>query len=142
MKLFQRVPLSVCLGLAIAIVLDTGVQIFWKLAVSLAEKRVDMLPHPMALDTIRFMVQEPLSWLVALLFTLQLVNWLKVLEDADLSYSQPITSLSYISVVVLSAMFLKEHVTVLQIVGIGFILTGVWFISRTEHNTVVAGGKL
>lgn len=142
MKLFQRVPPGVFLGLAIAIVLDTGVQIFWKLAVSLAEKKVDILAHPTAFDTIRFMVQEPISWLVALLFTLQLINWLKVLEDADLSYSQPITSLSYISVVVLSAMFLREHITVLQIVGISFILTGVWFISRTEHSTVAVEGKL
>jgi drug/metabolite transporter (DMT)-like permease len=125
MPLFTRVPLHICVGLAIAVILDTAVQIFWKMAVQATDKQPLLATF-----------EHPLFWLVVTLFLLQLANWLKVLEDADLSYSQPITSLSYISVGVLSAMFLHEQITLLQIIGITFVLAGVWFISKTDHNTL------
>lgn len=125
LPLFKRVPLHICLGLTIAIVLDTGVQIFWKMAVAATE-------NAPLLTTFA----HPLFWLVVTLFLLQLANWLKVLEHADLSYSQPITSLSYISVGIISAIYLHEQITILQIAGIAFVLAGVWFISRSDHNTV------
>ena len=48
-----------------------------------------------------------------------------ILGDADLSYAQPVTSLSVS----------KEAADVLQIAGIIFVLVGVWFISQTEHLT-------
>ncbi len=125
MHLFKRVPLHICLGLAIAVILDTAVQIFWKMAVQ------ETNGAPLIATFV-----HPLFWLVVTLFLLQLANWLKVLEHADLSYSQPITSLSYISVGVLSAMFLQEQITMLQIVGITLVLAGVWFISKTDHKTL------
>lgn len=127
LPLFKRVPLHICIGLSIAIILDTGVQIFWKMAVQATEHA----PSPLLAT---FM--HPLFWLVVTLFLLQLANWLKVLEHADLSYSQPITSLSYISVGILSAAFLREQITFVQVIGISLVLVGVWFISRTDHNTV------
>ena len=71
--------------------------------------------------------------LVAALFVWQLVNWLQVLEGCDLSYSQPITALSLILVLVLSALYLGESVDTLKVLGIGFVFAGVWFISRTDH---------
>ncbi|MFN8550273.1 MAG: EamA family transporter [Candidatus Obscuribacterales bacterium] len=127
LPLFKRVPLHICLGLSIAIILDTGVQVFWKMAVQATEHA----PSPLIAT-----FEHPLFWLVVTLFLLQLANWLKVLEHADLSYSQPITSLSYISVGILSAAILHEQITLLQILGISLVLVGVWFISKTDHNTV------
>ncbi len=133
--LFKAVPTKVCIGLALAIVLDTGVQICWKFAVSQADQNLAKLANPLPIDTLLLTAQQPLFWATAVMFTLQLINWLKVLEDSDLSYSQPITSLSYISVLVLSAMFLKESITISQVIGITSILVGVWFICRGQHNT-------
>ncbi len=124
LPLFKRVPLHICLGLFIAIVLDTGVQIFWKIAVE-------------GTDKVPLITTIALFALVITLFLLQLANWLKVLEHADLSYSQPITSLSYISVGVLSAVYLHEKPTLLQVAGITLVLVGVWFISKTDHNTLL-----
>ncbi|MBS1956226.1 MAG: EamA family transporter [Cyanobacteria bacterium SZAS-4] len=132
LPVFKRVPLHICLGLSIAIILDTGVQIFWKMAVEASEKAHNA-------DTLMNLIstfENPLFWLVVTLFLLQLANWLKVLEHADLSYSQPITSLSYISVGVLSAVLLHEKITPLQVAGISFVLVGVWFISKSDHNTL------
>lgn len=136
LPLFKRVPLHICLGLSIAIILDTGVQIFWKMAVPADVETSSALTIASIFATIMVTFAKPLFWLVVTLFLLQLANWLKVLEHADLSYSQPITSLSYISVGVLAWPMLHEQITLLQIAGICFVLAGVWFISKTDHNTL------
>src|SRR5713226_9538471 len=121
-------PLALVFRLALAIVLDTAVHIVWKLAVL-------QLPDPGSIAAgIEAALREPLFLLVAALFLWQLINWLRVLESSDLSYSQPITSLSLILVLVLSALYLGESVDALKVLGIGFVFAGVWFISRTQHD--------
>lgn len=136
LPVFKRVPLHICLGLSIAIILDTGVQIFWKMAVQATDKAPIITTFEQLFWSVITTFEQPLFWLVVTLFLLQLANWLKVLEHADLSYSQPITSLSYISVGVLSAALLHEQITLLQVAGITLVLVGVWFISKTDHNTL------
>ncbi len=101
-------------GLTLAIVFDTVQQLAWNVESAL---------------------REPLLGLVAILMVLRLINWLKVLELADLSYAQPITSLSYVTVAATSALFLQETLSTLQIVGMAVIMVGVWCISQTEHKT-------
>lgn len=123
------IPLKVAIGLAVAIALDTSLQLAWKFATS-------QLPSALSLPaTAEAALQQPIFAGVALLMILQLVNWLNVLGHADLSFAQPITSLSYVSVCVLSAIYLGEALDLLQIGGIALILVGVWFISRTGHAT-------
>ena len=79
---------------------------------------------------------EPLViGLVVVIFVAQLINWLRVLEISDLSYSQPITSLSYISVLWFSVSWLGEQLDPLKIAGILLIMAGVWFISRGPHHS-------
>ena len=122
-------PLGLVLRLALAVILDTAVHILWKLAVL-------QLPGPGSIAAgIEAALREPLFLLVAALFVWQLINWLRVLESSDLSYSQPITSLSLILVFVLSALYLGESVDALKVLGIGFVFAGVWFISRTDHDS-------
>jgi drug/metabolite transporter (DMT)-like permease len=55
-----------------------------------------------------------------------------------LSYAQPITSLSYVTVFFLSVHYLNESTDALQIAGILLVLAGVWFISQTDHVTQIA----
>jgi drug/metabolite transporter (DMT)-like permease len=130
MKAIHKVPLGVCIGLAFAIILDTAVQLCWKVAVSRVPDTDGVL------EMVASLVRQPLFWGVIVMFLTQLANWIKVLGRADLSYAQPITSLSYISVCILSAFFLHEVVSWQQYAGIILILAGVWFISRGEHQTV------
>ncbi len=79
---------------------------------------------------------EPLViTLVVVIFIAQLINWLRVLQVSDLSYSQPITSLSYITVLWFSVTWLGEQLDALKIAGILLILAGVWFISRGPHHS-------
>jgi drug/metabolite transporter (DMT)-like permease len=119
--------IKLAIGLILAIALDTAVQLFWKMA---AVRMPDTISSWASIEVI---LQEPLFLLVAILLAAQFVNWLTVLNHADLSYSQPITSLSYVSVCILSAFYLGETIELLQIAGIALVFAGVWFIARTER---------
>lgn len=126
-------PAGLVFRLALAVVLDTAVHILWKLGVS-------ELPSPASIPAAaEAALHQPLFLLVATLLGWQLINWLRVLEGSDLSYSQPITSLSFISVFVLSVLYLGESFDTLKVFGIGCVLAGVWFISRTAHDSGAAG---
>lgn len=121
-------PPALLVQLALAVVLDTAVHLLWKVAVLRLPETASVAAFAGAV------LGQPLFLLVAVLFVAQFFNWLKVLESADLSYAQPITSLSLISVVALSALFLGEGIDAAKIVGIGLIMAGVWFISRSGHD--------
>lgn len=112
-----RIPAWLAWRLALAIALDTAVHVLWKQAAA-------ELPSV-----------SPLFAVVAVLFVCQLLNWLRVLAGSDLSYSQPITSLSLITVLVVSVLFLGESVDPRKLAGIVFVFAGVWFISRTAHDS-------
>jgi len=128
-----RLPRAVIAGLFLAIVLDTFVQIAWKLSVSGA--RGDATP----VGTVRAALASPLFFAAMLGLVAQLFNWMRVLARADLSFAQPFTALGYVSVLAISAISLNERIATPKIVGVGLILTGVFFISRTPFSTTPRG---
>src|SRR5581483_10521451 len=111
----------VVLGLALAVVLDTFVQLAWKTAAQAAP----------AADPVRGLLASPWFWAAMAGFAAQLANWLGVLARADLSFAQPITALSYVTVLALSRLWLHEPVGPARAAGVGLILLGVLFVSRT-----------
>jgi drug/metabolite transporter (DMT)-like permease len=116
-------------GLLIAILIDTALQLVWKSAVL-------TLPHDGSpWLNVEAILQNPRFIFVIFLMGCQFFNWLMVLGGADLSYAQPVTSVSYVTVFFLSVIYLNEAADVFQIVGIIFVLAGVWFISQTDHLT-------
>jgi drug/metabolite transporter (DMT)-like permease len=74
-------------------------------------------------------------YLLLILFAAQFFCWILLLAKADLSYAQPITALSFISVAACSKIFFGEHVSLTRMAGIAMILVGVWFICGTDHHT-------
>ncbi len=125
----MRIRPRLIIGLFTAIALDTAVQLIWKTAAA-------RLPESFTPEAIMAaVIHAPVFIVVAVLIVCQLANWMKVLEIADLSFAQPITALSYVSVCALSAMYLGEPVDPVQALGIALILAGVWFISRTHPTT-------
>jgi drug/metabolite transporter (DMT)-like permease len=133
MNLSRKIPVRVALGLLAAVVLDTFAQIYWKTAV------LKLPGDGESLVSILAIFREPLFIGLIFLMSLQFFNWMAVLARADLSFAQPFTALSYVSVGVLSAIFLHEPVDKVQILGIACVIAGVWFISRTDHMTVREG---
>ncbi|MGC9259632.1 MAG: hypothetical protein ACP5I8_06070 [Phycisphaerae bacterium] len=113
-------------GLFLAIVLDTGVQICWRVAVP---------QHGGMLQTLGLTLINPFFLLSILLHVWQLFNWMMVLALADLSFAQPITALSYISVAVCSEWLFSETLHPLQFFGMVLVLVGVVLVSRTSENT-------
>lgn len=124
-----KLPLKVWFGLVVAVVLDTAVQISWKAA----EMNIPASANPVQI--ILSTLTQPLFYGAALMFVVQYINWMNVLKQVDLSFAQPITALSNITILLLSASLLNEDVTLTRWAGVALILTGVWFISTTKHKT-------
>jgi drug/metabolite transporter (DMT)-like permease len=128
MMVFRQISAKLAFGLLTAIVLDTALQLVWKLAVS-------DIPDDLSLQSLMAIVTSPLFIVLVVMMLCQLLNWIQVLGHADLSFAQPITSLSNVSVLLLSAIYLGERIGTLQVAGVAFILLGVWCISQTDHSS-------
>jgi len=125
----RPIPAGLAAGLVAAIVLDTILQVLWK-------QSALSLPAGVApLATAAAIWRQPLFLGVGVLFAAQMINWLKVLDAADVSYALPVTALSYVSVALVSSAFLHEHLTPGRMAGIALILGGVVLVSRTDHHT-------
>ena len=125
-----RVSASLVLGLTLAIVLDTAVQVLWKRAAM-------PLPaiHAGAPALVLAVLHQPLFLLVGVLIVAQMIYWLKTLDHADLSFALPITALSYVSVALVSAAWLSEPLTLGRMCGMALILGGVLLVARTAPRT-------
>jgi drug/metabolite transporter (DMT)-like permease len=133
MKTGARFPVRLVIGLAVAIVLDTALQLVWKTGVA-------DLPDTSSLrELLAAVAHKPIFILVVVFMAAQLVNWLKVLDHADLSFAKPFTSLSYVTVCGLSVLLLGERIAPLQIVGIAVVVAGVWCVSQTGRMTSPPG---
>jgi drug/metabolite transporter (DMT)-like permease len=127
-----RIPKAVVAGLFLAVALDTCVQISWKLAVS-------GIPDGASFPVIVAGALGSRYFYLAMLgFGAQFLNWMRVLARADLSFAQPITALSYISVLALSRHYFHEEISPVKVCGVSLILLGVFFITRTPHRTIPA----
>ncbi|RCS21653.1 transporter [Phyllobacterium salinisoli] len=58
--------------------------------------------------------------------------WIKVLADFDLSRAFPLSAISYVLIVGVSWLWFREPASVLQLVGSGLILGGVWMIGTAD----------
>src|SRR5215467_10120023 len=128
----RGVPVRLVIGLAVAIALDTGLQLVWKTGIA------DLPDTSSVWETAVAVARNPIFILVVAFMAAQLVNWLKVLDHADLSYAKPFTSLSYVTVCVLSVVLLGEHIAPMQVLGIVIVVAGVWCVSMTRRETLVA----
>lgn len=66
-----------------------------------------------------------------LLYLLSSVGWLFALSKVPLSLGYPILSLGYVVVSLFSWFFFQESISLMRIVGLGTIVVGVFFLSRT-----------
>src|SRR4051812_15718104 len=98
----SRFPLKLTIGLALTIVIDTVVQLAWKIGA------VELPELTLSWSLIDFALHQATFYIVVGLMLCQLFNWLMVLGEADLSFAQPITALSRITVCLASAYFLGE----------------------------------
>jgi len=122
-------PYKLTFGIVLTIAIDTVMQLAWKTA-------AEGLPETPSWEVVEIVLHQPLFLLVAALGFCQLFNWLAVLGEADLSFAQPFTSLSRVTVVLASVYFLQERIVGAQIVGIVMVCAGAWCISRAARKTI------
>ncbi len=134
MRRNARLPLKLTIGLAIAIALDTVVQLSWKTAVSEIPNVATAGDVVTPWATVVATLNQPMFPILIGLLLCQLANWLQVLGRADLSFVQPLTSLSRVTVCIASVIFLNEKTSLIQFGGIALVCAGVWFINRSARQ--------
>jgi drug/metabolite transporter (DMT)-like permease len=128
----KKIPAAVVGGLIAAIALDTVIQVAWKRAVGAVPAGASFG------TTLGAAAASPFFYAAMAAFAAQFYNWLRVLRRADLSFAQPFTALSYVSVLAISGHALHENISAGKVAGVALIFAGVFLISRTPFHT--AGG--
>jgi len=74
------------------------------------------------------------SWRVLLgltVYILEVLVWWVVLSKADVSYAFPLTSMSYVLLLLVARLVLHEHIPIQRWLGAGAIMAGVYLITRS-----------
>lgn len=125
----MKIPQGVIRGLLLAMVFDALLQVSWKFAVA------GVPAGASALATAGAALRTPYFYVALIVLPVQLFNWTRVLARADLSFAQPITSLSMIAIFVFSNYFFHEKISGAAVLGILLIFLGVYLISQTPYKT-------
>jgi len=65
------------------------------------------------------------------LYAVGSIFWIFALSKTELSVAYPMLSLGYVFVLILSALVLKENISVIKILGVCVIIFGIFLISRS-----------
>jgi len=111
-----------------AIVLNAGANIMIKAAM---RKTPIILEHGALLQVIIQALKNPLLITGVALFGLALAAYSIVLSKINLSIAYPImTGAGFLLVFLASAVFFKESIAPVHLIGAGLILAGVWTLAR------------
>jgi drug/metabolite transporter (DMT)-like permease len=101
-------------------------QVSWKLGMNQAGQLVNL-----DFTTLTAVILNPYVLLGFVMYGLSTIFWLIALSKKDLSFVYPFISLTYILVLVLSNLVLKESIGLNKIAGALAIIVGLIIISRT-----------
>jgi drug/metabolite transporter (DMT)-like permease len=82
-----------------------------------------------------FFMKALSSWAILAALLLAVVGsliWFVVLTRFELSYSNLMLSLTFVLVLLASAVFFKEHISLLRWIGAALIVLGVFFVSQSR----------
>ena len=83
---------------------------------------------------LRMVFSSPYLWIGIISAAMIFITWSGILAKIDLSVAVPVASLSYITVPLVSIIFLHEKVSFLRWGGIFFILVGVISVSLSTKD--------
>jgi multidrug transporter EmrE-like cation transporter len=71
-------------------------------------------------------------WVVGglLVYGTGVIFWLLALSHLDISYAYPFASLSYVGIIIGSVFLFKERITLLRLLGVAVIISGVLIASQ------------
>lgn len=76
----------------------------------------------------------PFLWIGLLSVLATFIIWSTILSKIDLSVAVPVASFSYISIPIVSIIFLHEQISFIRWAGIFFIIVGVIFVSLSSKE--------
>jgi drug/metabolite transporter (DMT)-like permease len=79
-------------------------------------------------------LSSPFLWLGLLSVMATFIIWSTILSKIDLSVAVPVCSFSYVTIPLVSIIFLHEKISLLRWSGIFFILVGVIFVSLSSKE--------
>lgn len=79
-------------------------------------------------ESIKGLLKDYCLYVGAVLYLLSAIINIYLLKKLDYVVVLPLTSMTYIFTILIARFFLKEQLTILKIVGIVFIITGVVFL--------------
>ncbi len=74
---------------------------------------------------------SPVLWLAVLIYMSAVGFWLWALSEADLSIAYPFVSLGFVLTMLFAAVFLKEAVTPLKLMGTMLIVVGCVLVAKS-----------
>jgi len=130
----KSLTLKIFLFLVLTDMLETLAQFcFKKSAISSSFPEIDTLAKGFLF--LKTVIVSPFLWLALFLVVSIFVIWSTLLSKIDLSVAVPVASFSYITVPLVSAIFLHEQISLLRWSGIALIIAGVILVSVSSvHN--------
>lgn len=113
--------------------LETAVQFCFK-KTALAQSSVVITNIADALRFIFVAASNPFLWFALFAVFSLFCIWIIILSKLDLSVAAPAASLSYVTVPLISVIFLKERIPFSHWIGILFVLLGVILVSLSSHH--------
>lgn len=134
----KKRPLTLIIFLLIVFTnfLETTVQFCFK-KTALAQRSVLITNITDALRFIFVAASNPFLWFALFAVFSLFCIWIIILSKLDLSVAVPAASLSYITIPLISVIFLKERIPFLHWMGILFVLLGVILVSFSSHHQEV-----
>ncbi len=132
MKQKRPLTLKIFLLLVFTDFLETVAQFCFK-KTALVQQSVAIFDIRDALHFVFVAASNPFLWCALPAVFMLFCIWITILSKVDLSVAVPVASFSYVTIPLVSVIFLGEKIPFLRWVGIGFILLGVILVSLSSH---------
>jgi drug/metabolite transporter (DMT)-like permease len=123
---FWREDMDVLIIILAGVILASAGQVFWKVGMNSIGQVEDFAPGKVASLFLNPYILTGLA-----MYGLSTIFWLAALSKKDLSFVYPFIALTYIFVLILSHLVLKEQIGAYRMIGTLIILIGLIIIFRT-----------
>ncbi|MDR2718173.1 MAG: EamA family transporter [Treponema sp.] len=120
MKTILLIMASVSLNASAQLLMRTGMLNIGK--INFFSSLLKILPN---------MLANVFLWLSLCCYGISIVTWMIVLSKVEVSFAYAFSSFGFILVTIMGAIFLKEQISTLRIIGIIIICIGVILVSRS-----------
>jgi multidrug transporter EmrE-like cation transporter len=83
------------------------------------------------LKTLSQMTTNVSLWLSLSCYGMSILIWMMVLSRVEVSFAYAFSSLGYVFVILMSMFILREHISILRIIGAGIVCFGIILVARS-----------